>query len=268
MKLFLEIIFREVSKIFRYKNYFKFLIYVILYSGKRRYKQCKVNLFGKKIIIADGLSFVWQFHEIFVEEYYKFNAKNNSPLIIDCGANIGLSAIYFKLLFPAAKVIALEPDDKIYNIAKNNINALGFNDVELIKKAVWIDNSGVKFFSEGADGSTMFSDKANTVVSSVRLKDLLSQFTKIDMLKMDIEGAEVNVIEDCEAELAKIETLFIEYHSYVDKKQELDKLLLILTNNGFRYFIKPEADRRMPFINRLNKNNLSMDLQLNIFAYK
>lgn len=268
MKLFLEILFREVSKIFRYKNYFKFLIYVILYSGKKRYKKCEVNLFGKKIIIADGLSFVWQFHEIFVEEYYKFNTQNNSPLIIDCGANIGLSAIYFKLNFPIAKIIALEPDDTIYNIANNNIIAFGFNDVELIKKAVWIDNNGVKFFSEGADGSTMFSDKANKNVSSVRLKDLLNQFTKIDMVKMDIEGAEVSVLEDCETELGKIENLFIEYHSYVNKKQELDKILSILSNNGFRYFIKPEADRRIPFINRVNKNNVSMDLQLNIFAYK
>jgi hypothetical protein len=92
--------------------------------------------------------------------------------------------------------------------------------------------------------------------------------SNIDFFKMDIEGAEVEVIKDCDYYLNKIQHIFIEYHSFVNSEQQLDVLLNILTKNGFRYFIKPEADRRMPYINRINKNFTDVDLQLNIFAYK
>jgi uncharacterized protein YfeS len=39
--------------------------------------------------VPDALSFIWQFKEIFVEEYYRFEAKSESPVIYDCGANVG-----------------------------------------------------------------------------------------------------------------------------------------------------------------------------------
>lgn len=268
MRLLFEILFREISKIFRFKNYLTFLIYVLFYSGKERYKKTNLKLFGKRIIIPDTLSFIWQFHEIFVEEYYKFKTQNQNPIILDCGANIGLSAIYFKKIFPGAKIYCYEPDELVFECLSQNIKSFGFDDVELIKKAVWIDNNGVNFFSEGADGSSIFSDKAIKKVESIKFREVLKSFNNVDFLKMDIEGAEVEVIKDCENEIAKIKNVFIEYHSFVNSKQQLDALLDILTKNGFRYFIKPEADRRTPFITRINKNNINIDLQLNIFAYK
>ncbi len=269
MKLLFEILFREPSKIIRFKNYLKFLIFVLFYSGKKRYTKTKVTLYGKSIIVPDTLSFVWQFHEIFVEQYYKFNTTNSKPIILDCGANIGLSALYFKMLFPNSDIYAFEPDNNIFECLKNNINSFGLKDVTLIKKAVWIHNEGVKFFSEGADGSSIFSDKADKLVESVSLKEFIVGIDReIDFLKMDIEGAEVEVIKDCDTCLNKIKNLFIEYHAFVNSEQQLDVILKILTKNGFRYFIKPEADRRMPYINRINKNFSNVDLQLNIFAYK
>lgn len=269
MKLLFEILFREPSKIFRYKNYFKFLVYVLLYSGKTRYSKTTLNLFGRKIVVPDTLSFVWQFHEIFVEEYYKFETKNPNPIILDCGANIGLSAVYFKLLYPNAIIYSFEPDDKIFECLSYNIKSFEFSNVNLIKKAVWTNNDGVNFFSEGADSSSIFSNKADKKVESVSLKEFLMGIdSNIDFFKMDIEGAEVEVIKDCDYYLNKIQHIFIEYHSFVNSEQQLDVLLNILTKNGFRYFIKPEADRRMPYINRINKNFTDVDLQLNIFAYK
>ncbi len=269
MKLLFEILFREPSKIFRYKNYFRFLLYVLFYSGRKRYSKTTISLFGKKIVVPDTLSFVWQFHEIFVEEYYKFETKSPNPIILDCGANIGLSTLYFKRTFPDAIIYGYEPDESVFECLSFNIKSFGFKNVNLIKKAIWINNEGVSFFSEGADSSSIYSDKANKKVESVRLKEILMSLgNKIDFLKMDIEGAEVEVIKDCEEQINKIQNIFIEYHSFINSKQQLEVLLNILTNNGFRYFIKPEADRRMPFINRVNKNFKDVDLQLNIFAYK
>ncbi len=105
-------------------------------------------------------------------------------------------------------------------------------------------------------------------MDSLRLKDLIDNEEKINMLKIDIEGAEIDVIKDCKESLDKVENIFIEFHSFINKPQELDVILKILSENNFRYFIKQPVDRNIPFIIKTNKNYPEMDLQLNIFAYK
>ena len=88
------------------------------------------------------------------------------------------------------------------------------------------------------------------------------------MLKIDIEGAEIEVIKDCRDVLNKANNIFIEFHSFINRRQELDVILQILSANNFRYFMKQPMDRKIPFINKTNKNYPEIDLQLNIFAYK
>ncbi len=74
------------------------------------------------IKITDTFWYLHGLNEIFVEEVYRFQSDTNTPLIIDCGSNIGLSIIYFKRLFPEAKIIGFEPDNEIFKILENNIN--------------------------------------------------------------------------------------------------------------------------------------------------
>ncbi len=270
MRLFLEILFREPSKFFRQKNYTKFMKEVLKFGNAKRYKEVNSNFGNYKFYIPDALSYVWQFKEIFVDQNYKFNSTSDSPIIIDCGANIGLSVIYFNSLFPNAKILAFEPENKIFSYLEKNIKINNLKNIELNKKAVWTNNNGVNFLSEGADGSSIATTKSHNtnLVESIRLKELLENTKHIDFLKMDIEGAEYEVLCDCKNSLQNVDNIFIEYHSYKNNQQKLNEILTILTDNGFRYFIKPEADRPQPFINKTNKNNPDMDLQLNIFGYK
>jgi len=213
-------------------------------------------------------SFLWQFKEIFVEECYRFECSTHEPVIYDCGANVGMSCAYFNRLFSNSKIKAFEADPHIGEILKRNLNSNNINNVEIINKAIWTDNNGIEIGIEGADGSSIFLKDNKIKIQSIRLKDLLESEDRIDFLKMDIEGAEFEVIKDCKEKLYKVENLFIEYHSFLSHNQELDVILQILKDNDFRYFIKQPLDRDIPFINRINKNYPDMDLQLNIFAYK
>ncbi len=269
MKLFLQIIFKGLYTFFTNKNYREFIRLVIKFGDKRRYEKQNINFLNYNFDVPDSLSFVWQFKEIFVDESYKFNSQNNAPVIFDCGANVGTSCLYFKNLFPNSKITAFEADSAIAKILKSNLQKNNFNDIEIIDKAVWINNNGIEISLEGADGASIYSESQNKIkVDSIRLKDFLEKEISIDMLKMDIEGAEVEVLKDCGESLSKIKNLFIEYHSFLNGSQDLDEILNLLKNNGFRYFIKQAADRNKPLINRFNKNNPAMDLQLNIYAYK
>ncbi len=125
-----------------------------------------------------------------------------------------------------------------------------------------------KFFSEGADGNriALKEDKKNiTEIKTTRLIHYLDN--PIDFLKIDIEGAEYCVLQDCKDALGKVQNLFVEYHSFVNQEQKLDEILKILKKAGFRYYINQSGTSlHSPFIQK--KSDLSMDLQLNIFAYK
>lgn len=210
----------------------------------------------------------WTLHglkEIFVDKTYQFNTTKKYPRIIDCGANIGLSTIYFKLAHPHARITAFEPDPGICEILKNNLSAFDFSDVEVLCKATWTDDAGVSFINSGGVGGRIdSSEKQGEPTASVRLRDLLQE--PVDFLKIDIEGAEYAVLKDCADSLKNVENLFVEYHSMEKNEQQLDKILGFMKNCGFKYYIK-EAWNNQPHPFTNERRNL-YDLQLNIFAYR
>ncbi len=223
-------------------------------------------LFGKSIKRIDSFWYLHSLNELFIDEVYRFKSDKKTPLVIDCGSNIGLSIIYFKRLMPNAKVIGFEPDYEIYKILESNINQFGFKDVELHNKAVWKNSEPLFFKQNGNLGGHISTEKDCNIIQirTQRLKDLLSQ--NVDFLKIDIEGAEFDILKDCEENLKNIDNIFVEYHSFHEKEQMIGELLLILKNAGFKIYIK-EAWENMknPFI---EKKGPYFDLQLNIFGYR
>ena len=85
------------------------------------------------------------------------------------------------------------------------------------------------------------------------------------MLKMDIEGHELDVLQSCAKNLHNVCNIFIEYHSFKNKKQNLSQILRLLEINGFRYFLDSAKPRNRPFT---YSSNELMDLQVNIHAWK
>jgi FkbM family methyltransferase len=237
------------------------------YLSFPRYKEENVEFLNYKFKIPDCTSFVYQFGDIFVNEVYKFNNNADSPVIIDCGANIGMSCLYFAQNYPNAKIYAFEADNTIFQILSYNLSNNNIKNVKLFNTAVWINNEDIVFNSEGADAGSIVNDFKNKQrVKAIRLKEFIEKEEEIDFLKLDVEGAETEIIIDCNEVLKKVKNLFIEYHSILDKPQSLHKILEVLTNSGFRYHMENNSNQSIPFIKRIIYNN--MDLQINIFAYK
>lgn len=130
--------------------------------------------------MPDCRSFIWQYKEIFVDKNYLFKSVSTSPIIYDCGSNIGTSVLFFKEYFPNAKIKAFEAEPKIFSILKQNIESNKIDNVELISKAVWITNDGIEINSEGADSSSVFGEGKKTKIESVRLKVLIEKENVID----------------------------------------------------------------------------------------
>ncbi|MEM6843547.1 MAG: FkbM family methyltransferase [Bacteroidota bacterium] len=224
---------------------------------------------GKTIKIVDAKSYLFIQKEIFEQEIYKFNTNNPQPYILDCGANIGLSLIYFKLKYPRAHIVAFEPDERVYQALEENIRGFGLENIELVNKGLWSEETTLEFISEGSDAghfATPKSNKENVIaVKTTKLRNYLNK--KVDFLKIDIEGAETKVLLDSADLLSQVDKLFVEYHSYAGQKQNLDTLLKVLKDSGFRYQIDSPGFRvSQPYTNRQHK--LGMDMQLNIYAHR
>jgi FkbM family methyltransferase len=179
-----------------------------------------------------------------------------------------LSVIYLKKLCPNARILAFEPDPTNYSLLKKNIQSFGFPDVELMEAAVWTKNTTLQFSSGGNMGSSISTDSAkNTLqVKAVRLNDYLNE--PVDFLKIDIEGAEYEVVRDIADSLPNVKRMFLEYHGRFDQHQELLEMLEIVRRSGFSFYIR-EAAPVYPVPFRVEKNNsLDYDVQLNIFCLR
>ena len=235
-----------------------------------RYNYFKTKLLGKEITAIDSASFLVMQDEIFKKEIYKLNTVNACPRIIDVGANIGISTLYFKLQYPNSKITAFEPDPKAFEALRNNIlNSYGFDDVELIDKGVWNEDGELDFTTNKADGGSLSPNKPGSskiTIKTLRFRDYLSQEEDIDLLKVDIEGAETEVMLDCRDHLHKVKYMFLEYHSFANEKQHLLEIMEVLKYNGFRTYIQTNFCPPQPFFNV--NTSLNQDLQLNMFAIR
>ena len=270
IKLVAELLLKNVA-LFLSDSYFRqFIVFALKLGSKSRYKPQTILLNGKQLQIADSLSFIWQYKEIFADQSYFFKSQNQSPFILDCGTNIGLSILYFKHIYPTAKVVGFEPDPSIFAIAQANIKQHILNDVEIRNEAVWVADETLHFDSEGADGGSISSknSKASIQVKAIKLKTYLAAVEKVEMLKMDIEGAEIAVLLDCKEELSKVDNIFIEYHSTIGQPQQLGELIEMLQRLGMRYTLNTPNFKNKP-ISLIGRNiGNGFDLQVNVFATK
>ena len=241
-------------------------------ARRERYRPLKgVSFGGLSFDVPDAPSFFWQYVDIFKNRSYFFRTDTPSPVIYDCGANVGVSVAYFKSLYPGARVVAFEPDEEIYgylsrNLSRNNL----LENVVLHNAAVWTHSKGVAFASDGADGGHVEERSGGGTVPSVDLREMLLGEERVDLLKMDIEGAETVIIPTLKHVLNRVRNLFCEYHSWGTERngterngteRTLGSILAILDEAGFRYRLLPVGgSAAAPF------EHHGFPWQVNIFA--
>jgi len=216
-------------------------------------KNSMVNILDYKVKFLDYTLFRYLFNEIFLSKEYYFKSTKDNPVIIDCGSNIGISVLYFKTLYPNASIIAFEPGEETYTCLQENIKINKLHSIEAHKVALSNVEGTMDFYYDEDDvGSLMMSSveermpKQKRTVSAVLLSSYIN--SEIDFLKMDIEGAEMDVIEelDTKNKLVFIKRMVIEYHHHINSGiDNLSKMLKILENNNFGYHIEAHLDSNL-----------------------
>ena len=180
--------------------------------------------------------------EILLEAEYDFIEhivdKPSLNSVVDVGANIGLFSIYILSKWPSVKMYSIEPSQSTYQILEQNRKLNPNLNWQTFRYALWKHNGHVNFENkEYSTGSRINLDlKTTEIVPAINLPTLLSKCgVPVDVMKLDIEGAEEAVLTDNQDTLQSINTLIIEIHPHLCNQERIVTILREIYN--FLYYI-------------------------------
>jgi FkbM family methyltransferase len=184
--------------------------------------------------------------QIFIEGEYRFEANTDSPVILDCGANIGLATLFFKHLYPGARISSFEADPETASILQKNVERNRLKDVSVYNLMLSNTEGDQPFYlSADEEGALSMSANPNRISShreiTVKAGKLSSYINgPIDLLKLDVEGAEWDVMTDLKSsgKISLVRRMVIEYHHKIGGQAScMARFLALLEGEGFEYQI-------------------------------
>jgi FkbM family methyltransferase len=226
---------RLVDRVFRYIGAFGlvrgpllFLLSALLPPVRGKLFRASVPGSDIKVFLRLGSSDISVFNGIFRWQEYRWDLAQQPRTIVDGGAYIGLSAIYFTLRYPGVRVIAVEASERNFELLVRNTSA--FPNIEAVHAALWPQPGSLVLTDPGTGlwglqvrqptaSSSSDLDSAGKRADSVRavtIEDIIREYdlANIDLLKLDIEGAEKEVFSAPGAWLPHVDAICIELHDW------------------------------------------------------
>jgi FkbM family methyltransferase len=181
-----------------------------------------ISSIQRHAVVRVNTSDVSCLEQVFVNQEYELPQNiaqvfDKPPrLIVDAGANIGMATLYFAHRFPKALIYAIEPEQSNFEILQRNCR--GLDTLTLRKAALWNTRMRLEIADRSVD-NWMFSVQPSVTntndVDAITVPDILEEIgaSHIDILKIDIEGAERELFNDtCDLWLSKVKLIVIELH--------------------------------------------------------
>jgi len=162
------------------------------------------------------------FRQIFMDGEYEFDVVESPRTIVDAGANVGFASIYLACRFPGARILALEPDKRNFELLSTNVAP--YENVHPLNAALWNEDTEINLVDPGLGDSGFVTRDSDWQESETELErhkvdaftvsSLMEKFDieKIDILKVDIEGAELEVFANTEQWIDGVDAVIIELH--------------------------------------------------------
>ncbi len=197
----------------------------------------KIRLFVNKkpFYLRIGSSDVSVFEQIFIDEEFSFINKYSIKKIVDLGANIGVSACYFSMIFPDAEIHCVEPDRGNFEMLKINTSAI--KNLRLKCGAILGETGSATLsnkVSKNNEWGYQFKIDKKGKVACYSFPDFLknNQIDNADLLKIDVEGAEFEIIKNISDEdLKRFKIITIEIHC---KEKNNNEIVERMTKVGWK----------------------------------
>jgi FkbM family methyltransferase len=196
----------------------------------------ELRLLGRRVEYLNRTHALFLVHEVFVGAAYAFRAATPRPVVLDCGANVGMSVLFFKLQHPDARVVAFEPEPAAFARLRRMVEENGLAGVELHEAAVGGEEGTIDFYGEAgsitASADPAWGGSEARRVAAVRLSRFVTG--PVDFLKLDVEGAEYAVVDDLArtGALAQVRQAVIEWHEVATEPRGPERLMEVLRGAG------------------------------------
>lgn len=236
-----------------------------LESLPRRQRGSTSIIKGKEIQFVDPASFLSAYGEIWERKCLDLGDFDRSLYVIDGGANIGLASLYLGEKYPGSEILSFEPDPEVFEVLQQNVGQCENSSIDCHKLGLAGTECVREFFQEGADGGGFYSSASGGDRVEVKC-DILSKYLDrpVDLLKLDIEGAEYEVLCEAEELLQNVNCIFLEYHKFDDTSAALSSTIALLERSGFELYVESGRNIRKPY-RHLRKDH-SPKMLVNIFG--
>lgn len=158
------------------------------------------------------------FRQLLVKDPVEMSLQPVPRRIIDGGANIGLASLIYAGQWPDAKIVGIELEPGNLELARRNCRHLP--NIELRHAALWGSSGTVSVVNPDAEEHCFRAEPsaANSAVRAFRVGELLDDLSweEVDLVKLDIEGAERVVLGDHAAWLPRVRHLLVELHDHIE----------------------------------------------------
>lgn len=218
--------------------------------------QRRASIDGLQFAFAHEEEFISIHQNVFGDREYRFDAEGPIPFVIDGGAHIGLSVLFFKRYYPNAQIVAFEPNPDVFALLERNVRQNHLDGVRLVNAALAGAAGEIDFHAQRGTcrewtwgGSTVknrwleLDPKASRTirVPAVRLSEFLDR--PVDLLKLDVEGLEAEVLAEAEPLLGRVQQVVLEFHgSTTNPANDLERILDLLERAGFAAAIEQRGE--------------------------
>lgn len=228
------------------KNRIRCLIY------NTRKQSFKIH-FSRKIFRVRYSEFQLLFEEnpyhllIEQEQYNRYYELKQGNTVIDAGGFWGTYSLFAsKMVGSSGQVIVFEPDKENLKKLTGHIDLNQLTNIRIINKGLWKHTATLKFSNTGGLGSSFIdAQSCNTMAEVVSLDNFLNKegIKKVDFIKMDIEGAELEAIDGAEKTLGSGTHLAIASYHIVNDEPTSIKLEVLLGKHNYDYKTEFEPER-------------------------
>ena len=169
------------------------------------------------IHLRAGTSDAAVFHQLFADQHQQIQLGFEPEVILDIGANIGLASVLFARSYPSARIVSVEPDQGNFSILQKNVEP--YPNIEAINTAIWCRDTYLRI-ENPKDKPWAFRVEETTrngadCFEGISLGTLMERcrLSKVDVLKLDIEGAELEVLgENLDSWIGDVRLILVELH--------------------------------------------------------
>lgn len=209
--------------------------------------RCRLWGYGLTMAFPERRIWLYQMLDVFVRDCYGVRKLPAQPRIIDGGANIGAFSLYALWMRPLARIEVVEPDPINLDYLRRNLAQRPQAAIRVQAAALGATRGRARLAGDTSD-TVRIGDTPGAAGSETEVLPLSALLTEpVELLKLDIEGSELDVLRAAGAALDSVRRLVLEYHDYRDRPDRLPELLDFLRARGFdRYRVDDHREFKDP----------------------